>query len=64
MLVGIGTIGMITGSIATYFLRDRPSLPKDPHLEFVRQELDRWDQMTPDQRRRISALLTDLANNS
>lgn len=64
MLVGIGTIGMITGSIATYFLQDRRGLPKDPHLEFVRQELDRWNEMTPDQRRRIAALLTDLANQN
>lgn len=62
MLVGIGTIGMITGSIATFFLQDRRSLPKDPHLEFVRQELDRWNEMTPDQRRRIATLLSDLAD--
>lgn len=39
-------------------LQDRPSLPKDPHLEYVRQELDRWDQVTQDQRRRIAALIT------
>ncbi len=62
MLVGIGTIGMLTGSIATHFLQDRRGLPTDPQLEFVRQELDRWDQMTRDERRRVAALLTDLAN--
>lgn len=60
MLVGIGTIGMITGSIATYFLGpDRTSLPTQ--VAFVRGELARWPDLTPGERRRLAMLLTDLA---
>ena len=60
MLVGIGTIGMITGSIATYFIgTGRDEVPA--HVGLVRRELDRWPSLTPSERRRLAALLTDLA---
>lgn len=60
MLVGIGSIGMVTGSIATYFIGGRsPAL--HPHVEFVRGELSRWPELTSTDRRRLAALLRDLA---
>ncbi len=54
-LVGIGTIGMITASIATYFLGGRRSV--DPHVRHVQSELGRWDDMTHEERRKLADVL-------
>jgi voltage-gated potassium channel len=61
MLVGIGTIGMITGSIATYFLGDRDRGPDDPHVAHLKAVLDSWDELTVEQRRQAAALLDAMA---
>jgi voltage-gated potassium channel len=55
MLVGIGTIGMLTGSIATYFLRDDGMI--DPEIEQVRNRLVAWAELTSEERRRPVAIL-------
>jgi voltage-gated potassium channel len=56
MLVGIGTIGMVTGSIATYFIGGRDDeLP--PDVEHVRQRLADWSRMSAGEQRRLAALL-------
>jgi voltage-gated potassium channel len=59
MLVGIGTIGMLTGSIATYFIGegDRCS---DPDVEHVRSRLAAWDSLGAE-RERLAAMLEVLA---
>jgi voltage-gated potassium channel len=62
MLVGIGTLGMITGSIATYFISGRSSTPVDPDLEHVRARLDRWHELTTDERVRLVSILAALAD--
>jgi voltage-gated potassium channel len=60
MLIGIGTIGMITGSIATYFIGARGS--RNPHIQHVQRELDRWEEMTPEERRAVVRVLEALGD--
>jgi voltage-gated potassium channel len=57
MLVGIGTIGMLTGSIATYFLggAGADALPAD--IEHVRTRLSAWASLDPTERRGLAELL-------
>lgn len=61
MLVGIGTIGMLTGSIATYFLHHRVEPRANPQVEWLRSQLENWDAFDPDERRRLAAMLNALA---
>jgi voltage-gated potassium channel len=61
MLVGIGTIGMITASIATYFIGARGA--KNPHIQHVQEQLDRWDQMSHDERKRLVRVLDALCEH-
>jgi voltage-gated potassium channel len=61
MLVGIGTLGMITGSIATYFLGDQRRQRVNPQVEWLRDQLGGWDELGADERRRLAAMLTGLA---
>ena len=58
-LVGIGTVGMITASIATYFLGSRRS--KNSHVRHVQSELEHWDEMTPEERRTLVSVMTALS---
>lgn len=63
MIVGIGTIGMITGSIATYFIEDEGrDLPRQ--VNFVREELGRWHDLSHADRRRVAVLLDGLAEEA
>ena len=56
MLVGIGTIGMLTGSIATYFLGgSRAAVSAD--IEHIRERLGEWPSLTPTERRGLADLL-------
>lgn len=61
MVVGIGTIGMITGSIATYFIGDQPQERVGPHIRHVRTQLLRWPEMTAVERRELVGVLSGLA---
>ncbi len=63
MLVGIGTIGMLTASIATYFLSGL-SRPSSPHIEHLQGLLVKWDDLSPTDRRAAANLLTHLAGES
>ena len=56
MVAGIGTLGMITGSIATYFthLGDE-RLPTD--VRYVRERLAAWSSMSHSERMRLARLL-------
>jgi voltage-gated potassium channel len=61
MLAGIGTIGMITGSIATYFLSPRGT--SNPHVRHVQNQLGRWEKMTTDERQQLGRILMALAHD-
>ena len=63
MLVGIGTIGMLTASIATYFLGGSSST-ESAHITHLRELLSTWDQLSPDDRRAAAALLLTLAEDA
>jgi voltage-gated potassium channel len=63
MIVGIGALGMITGSIATHFLHGKQERT-NPHLEHLKAMLDAWDDLTREERLTASALLRDLAHRS
>jgi len=61
MLVGIGTIGMITGSIATYFIGSHGS--GNRHIRHLQRELDNWDSLTAHQKRQLAAILHAVAEH-
>lgn len=63
MLVGIGTIGMLTASIATYFLGGSSST-ESAHIAHLRELLSTWDQLSSDDRRAAAALLRTLAEDA
>lgn len=56
MLVGIGTIGMLTASIATYFLGGGAQATS-PHVEHLRDLLGRWEELSLEDRRAAVELL-------
>lgn len=61
MLIGIGIIGTLTSSITTYFIHDRKR--KIPAIQFIQNELDRYEELTPDEKNRVELLLHDLNEN-
>jgi voltage-gated potassium channel len=61
MLVGIGTIGMLTASIATYFLGGAPS-QASAHIQHLQGLLDRWDDLPASDRQAAVELLRALAD--
>ncbi|MDY0395158.1 potassium channel family protein [Virgibacillus halophilus] len=58
MLVGIGIIGMLTGSLTTYFVKDKTE--KNPTVTFIQSELDRYDELTWQEKKRLEILLQEL----
>lgn len=58
MVIGIGLIGMLTGSITTYFVKK----PKDGHhtIRYIQSELDRYDELSNKERDRLVFLLTEM----
>jgi voltage-gated potassium channel len=61
MLVGIGTIGMLTASIATYFLGGATS-QASIHIQHLQGLLDRWDELSVADRQAAVELLRVLAD--
>ena len=61
MIVGIGTIGMLTGTIATYFLSGG-SKASSLHISHLQGLLNRWEDLTDEDRRAAARLLAVLAN--
>jgi voltage-gated potassium channel len=55
MLVGIGTLGMLTGSIATYFMQTKGS--SNPHVRHVQRQLDDWDSLSGPERVEVARML-------
>lgn len=64
MLVGIGTLGMITGSIATYFIEDRKPSATSSGVGFVREQLGRWHELAPEERRETATILSALVEQT
>jgi voltage-gated potassium channel len=62
MLVGIGTIGMLTGSIATYFIGDAGTEKVDPDIDHIRERLAAWHELSTEERRRLAAMLGAVAD--
>lgn len=61
MIVGIGTISLITSSVTTYFLgRQKPS---NRHVVHLITELERWDELSPEERRQLAGLLKSLTDS-
>lgn len=61
MLIGIGAIGMITGSIATYFLGTQGA--RDPHVRHIQRQLDQWHELTIEERKTLVRLVQALAQD-
>lgn len=55
MVFGIGLLGMITGSIATYFIGDNKG--DDPTINFLKSQLDRFDDLSNRELDSIIAIL-------
>lgn len=65
MTVGIGLIGLITGSVATFFLRGTGGdVPESPHLAHLKGLLDRWSELDAADRQAAAALLKGLADGA
>lgn len=60
MVLGISTFGMVTSAMTTFFLRRQRSA--DPHVTHVIAQLERWDDLSPAERRRLAAILGTLAD--
>jgi voltage-gated potassium channel len=61
-LVGIGTIGMLTGSIATYFIGEHEEVA-DPDIAHIRSRLAVWEKLEPRERRQVASMLTAVAED-
>jgi voltage-gated potassium channel len=58
MLFGIGLIGMVTSSISTYFISGNKK--GNPTIEHLKNELDRYDELTDHELNRLILILQDL----
>ena len=63
MLIGIGVIGMLTSSLASYFLGTRQRAGH-PTIEHIRERLVGWEEMSRAERRQLAALLWILADEN
>lgn len=63
MVVGIGTIGMVTGSIATYFIHGRRVEDRPADVVYVSDRLDQWATLSDAERRRLAAILHSCAEH-
>jgi voltage-gated potassium channel len=63
MLVGIGVIGMLTSSLASYFLGAHQRAGH-PTIEHIREWLADWEKMSRTERRQLAALLWILADEN
>lgn len=64
MIVGVGTLGMITGSIATYFAQrfSTEDIPSD--VRYVQERLGSWCELDDVERRRLVALLVSVTDDA
>lgn len=59
MVFGIGTISMATSAITAHLLGRRRTT--NPYVEHIIAELERWDEIEPERRRQLAALLKTLS---
>ncbi|MGM8211244.1 potassium channel family protein [Virgibacillus sp. W0430] len=57
MLIGIGMIGMLTGSITTFFIKDEPK--QHATITFMNKQLQRIEKLTPEEINQLIVLLQD-----
>lgn len=62
MSVGIGTMGVIAGAVATVFLRPVREDVDSP-VAAVRRQLDDWEALSPGERRMVAAAIARLAED-
>lgn len=62
MIFGIGLLGMITGSIATFFIRHEKE-NNNSSVEFIKKELDRADELTANDIDTLIILLERMKEN-
>ncbi|GAB3065565.1 ion channel [Salinicoccus sesuvii] len=60
MLVGIGLVGMITGSIATYFITEED---QDDTKEYIKNEVDKLGNLTNQEIDRLVRVIDTYRNN-
>ncbi|HEY3247078.1 MAG TPA: potassium channel family protein [bacterium] len=60
MLVGISTLAALTGIVATHVLRSVRA--QNPHIQHIWEYLQKWDDLSPAERKRVVALLSTLAD--
>jgi voltage-gated potassium channel len=59
MIFGIGLIGMITGSIATYFLSGHQK--ENGTIEYIKNELSRYEELSEEEFERLIVLMNQLS---
>jgi voltage-gated potassium channel len=60
MVFGISTFGLVTGAITPFFVRERRS--HNPHVGPIVSQLERWDDLTDEERRQVIVVLQALAD--
>lgn len=58
MFVGIGTLGMVTGSVATFFIKGTEVT--DPTIKHIQEQLERHEELTEVEYDRLIAMLQQL----
>ncbi|MDQ0257775.1 voltage-gated potassium channel [Evansella vedderi] len=57
MVVGIGLIGMVTSSIATYFIKEKPNTSGDSTIDFIKSEMNRINDFSTNEIDNLISLL-------
>jgi voltage-gated potassium channel len=60
MILGIGTVSLMTATIASYFVGGHHHPKTNPHVEQAIVQLRRWDQLTVEERRDVVRVLSGL----
>ncbi|MFG6146720.1 potassium channel family protein [Halobacillus sp. B23F22_1] len=58
MLIGIGLIGMLTGAITTFFVKEQKS--QHPTVSFIRHQLSRYEDLTLDEMKQLAVLMEEM----
>lgn len=59
MLFGIGLIGMLTGSIATYFIGENKQT-ENVNVEYIKKQLDRYDELNEEEMKIMINILENM----
>ncbi|WP_235848900.1 MULTISPECIES: potassium channel family protein [Bacillaceae] len=57
MIFGIGLLGMVTSSVASYFLKKKESDSESPTIAYIKGEVDRIEELTEVEIERLKLLL-------